>query len=485
MKTGAATLVAGVMLSSLLACATQDADPLSANHDVVARTVSQDLPVARLSELIGSARAVLPVTHDNVLLVANLWSSYQRLAYAAAHHDTLMDKMDVGITPLINRERVTLLLETLRRSVPMDTTVTEAQYNAGTHNMYSARHILFGYPRNATPAQRDSVEHLAIATYPSIAAATFAALAKRYSSDSASAARGGDLGVLAPSALPAPVAAAFAGLRPGMISKLIPTSAGIDVIERKPWSDAKDQFSAVYRGLAIAATDSQIGARIAAASHIEVKPDRISVVRAAVVDPVAHSGDATVVATFDRGGTMTVGQLLDWLSASPPQQRAEAVRMTPMAADSHVELMARNLALLSVMLREADSAHIDARTAERATMREQWPRIVVETWQKLGVAPEQLAGGERPQAELDQLAAQRVERLFEAYLRGEGGIAPIPTPIVQALDAKYTARTSPAAVDRVVAEATPIRAKADSAHMAVPGSSTPQSGKKPGRASGG
>src|SRR3954468_3675391 len=79
-------------------------DALTAHVDVVARAGSQELSVNRLGDLLGKAKIQVPVTRDNAAIVTDIWTSYQQLAYAAAHGDSLNDKkaIDAAIAPLTN-----------------------------------------------------------------------------------------------------------------------------------------------------------------------------------------------------------------------------------------------------------------------------------------------------------------------------------------------------------------------------------------------
>src|SRR3954467_1626432 len=83
-------------------------EALTAHVDVVARAGSQELSVNRLGDLLGNAKIQVPVTRDNAAIVTDIWTSYQQLAYAAAHNDSLNDKkaIDAAILPLTNNQRV-------------------------------------------------------------------------------------------------------------------------------------------------------------------------------------------------------------------------------------------------------------------------------------------------------------------------------------------------------------------------------------------
>ena len=108
-------VVASVLVALAVAGCREEKDPLSDTHDVVARTVGRDLTVLQMSRLLGNAKPRMELTPGNGVIVANLWSSYQRLAFAAAHSDTLGSHLSAAMTPALNNERVTRLLAALRR----------------------------------------------------------------------------------------------------------------------------------------------------------------------------------------------------------------------------------------------------------------------------------------------------------------------------------------------------------------------------------
>src|SRR4051812_30909606 len=76
-------------------------EALTAHVDVVARAGSQELSVNLLGDLLGNAKIQVPVTRENAGIITDIWTSYQQLAYAAAHGDSLKDKkaIDAAIAP--------------------------------------------------------------------------------------------------------------------------------------------------------------------------------------------------------------------------------------------------------------------------------------------------------------------------------------------------------------------------------------------------
>ena len=96
-------------------------EALTAHTDVAARTVDQELSATRLGNLIGAARIGIEPSKDNAQIVADLWTDYQRMGYAAAHNDTLSSTVATTIQPLIDNMRVTMMIDTLRTRIKVDT----------------------------------------------------------------------------------------------------------------------------------------------------------------------------------------------------------------------------------------------------------------------------------------------------------------------------------------------------------------------------
>src|SRR5579862_7524258 len=114
-------------------------DALTAHTDVAARTVNQELTATRLGPMLGSARIGIEPSKENATIVADLWSDYQRLGYAAAHNDSLTSAVAATVKPLLDNMRVSMMIDTMRSKVKADTNA-EAGYNAGIGGVYAARH---------------------------------------------------------------------------------------------------------------------------------------------------------------------------------------------------------------------------------------------------------------------------------------------------------------------------------------------------------
>src|SRR5215831_5901793 len=111
-------------------------EALTAHVDVVARAGSQELTVNRLGDLLGNAKIQVPVTRETAAILADIWTGYQQLAFAAAHGDSLNDKKIID-------------------------PASESEYNQAAGGLLSARHILIGFKNPGVPAseaEKDSAK---------------------------------------------------------------------------------------------------------------------------------------------------------------------------------------------------------------------------------------------------------------------------------------------------------------------------------------
>jgi len=442
-------------------------EALTAHVDVVARAGSQELSVTRLGDLLGNAKIQVPVTRDNAAIITDLWTSYQQLAYAAAHNDSLNDKkaIDVAIAPLTNMQRVNRYMDSVQKTIKVDS-ANEAAYNQAAGDLLAARHILIGYKNPAVPAtqaEKDSLHKKALEVRSQVTSQNFAAMVKKYSTDPTAAQNNGSLGVFPKGAMIKAFSDATAALKPGQISQPCATNYGFHIIQRLPWSEAQKDFVAQYAQSAQQTAMQKYLAKAETTATIQVRDNAPSMVKDAAKDASKHRNDKGTLATY-KGGDLTVADFLSWVEAAPPQQ--QLLQRIPTAPDSVLKPFVKQVALQQVMLKKADSAHIDVTPEEKANMYSSFAQLVTQVWQGLGVDPKQLADSAKTTAEKERLAASRVDAYLDRMLAGQAQVLNAPAPLKKLLDLKYESSVNQAGIDRAVERAQKVRASADSARAA-------------------
>lgn len=447
---------AGLLVAILAVLASScESDPL-ASAGVVSRTVSHDLTVQRLSMMLSGAKPTVSVTRPVALVVSGIWSSYTRLAHAAAIGDTLMSHVDAAVSPSLDNTRVGLYIDKLRKGADVDS-ATQARYDSATYGLYSLRHILIRVSPRATPQQVDSARAKAVKVRKLVTPQNWNAMVLQYSDDTASAKRGGSIGVFRRQDMNPPVAAVVTRLKPDSISIPVQTQVGFEIIQRETWANARPQYTTIFNRAAMMRADSIASERIATAANLKVENSSIGAVRDAAEDPANHATDSTVVATFDRGGHVTIANMLAWVNTMQPYPRNQVLTGLPGVQDSIVRSFVRTIAMRAVALRAADSAGITLPDTLKPRLVAQFRQAVVDSWKALNISPEQLGDSARTPADRERIATARVQRLLERGLAGEIELPPVPIFVESALDAKYPTQISYGALQKALDEAQTLR----------------------------
>ena len=284
-------------------------DALTAHVDVVARAGSQELSVNRLSDLLGNAKIQVPVTRENAAIIADIWSGYQQLAYAAAKGDSLTDKkaIDQSIAPIVNAQKLQHFMDSVSKTFKVDSG-SEAAYNQAAGDLLAARHILVGYKNPGVPpsaAEKDSLRKKADMVRAQVTNANFVEMVKKYSTDPGAAQNNGNYGVFEKNAMVAAFSNGTAALKPGEISQPIESQFGFHIIQRLPYAEVKNDFAAKYSAAASRIASSAYLAQAESGAKIVVKDNAPATMKAVAKEAPKHRADRTTLATFN-GGELSV-----------------------------------------------------------------------------------------------------------------------------------------------------------------------------------
>jgi hypothetical protein len=460
-------------------------EALTAHVDVVARAGSQELSVNRLGDLLGNAKIQVPVNRETAAILADIWTGYQQLAYAAAHGDSLNDKkiIDQAMTPMINAQRLNRYMDSVSKSFTVDS-ASEAAYNQAAGGLLAARHILIGFKNPGVPAtqeEKDSVKKKADMVRAQVTPANFEAMVLKYSTDPTAKQNKGSMGVFPRGMMVPPFSNATADLKPGEISQPVETQYGYHIIQRLPYAEAQKEFAAQYAQAAVRVKDSLWVSQAENSANIQVKDNAPAAIKEAVKNESKHRSDRATLATF-KGGELTVSDFHGWMESVPPQQ--QIMQRIPTAADSQLKPFIKQVALQQVLLKRADSAKVQLPPEEHNNLYSSVGQLVSNIWQALGVDPKMLADSAKSTAEKERLAASRVDAYLDRMMAGQAQPLSVPRPLKKLLDAKYESSVNPAGIDRGFERAEKLRAAADSARAAnqpkseipLPGAGAPPAG---------
>ncbi|MEJ2538919.1 MAG: peptidylprolyl isomerase [Gemmatimonadota bacterium] len=319
--------IAPLALLGLVAC-----EPGS-DDSIVARAGDYEFTVAEAVDLL-APRSQLPNEAGVVRTLAELWIDYTLLADATLTDSTYAD---IQVQELVDDQLASEMVFALRDSVIRpDTAMTEEELRAlfaeqGPGERTRARHILLGWPDQATPAQRDSVrQQLEQIARRIRSGEDFATLARTYSQDRGSGSQGGDLGFFGRGEMVAPFEEAAFSLAPGEMSGVVETPFGLHLIrveERQvpTFEDERERFRTEMQATRVARAESVYVADMEARAQITIDEGAAELVQQLAAEPWARLSRRAAERRLVEyeGGSVTVGEVQRFLQTRSPQYRSQ------------------------------------------------------------------------------------------------------------------------------------------------------------------
>lgn len=454
-------------------------EAFTAHVDVVARAGTQELSANHFADLIGNSK--VPLRRDVANTVAEIWVTYQLLAYAGAHDDTLRDDKvaDAAMWSAIAQEKTKEFYARISKGWgAVDTASLPQKYAAG--DMLAARHILLMAPREGmSPKSRDSVRNELEKIRRTVTPANFADVAKNKSQDG-SKANGGSLGVFAKGAMVPEFEAALRALKPGEVSAVFETQFGYHIVKRQTYDEVAKEFAQAYGQSATQRAESTFLGDMEKGAKIEVKDGVAKLVKEIAKDVEAHRTDNTTLVTW-RSGKLTGARLVQWISAMPPQARIRDGLAT--APDTAIPYFLKQIVRNELVLHAADSIKVTLDTAVLMNIRGSFYAQVAGAMGELKVAPSLLKDSAKTTSERERLAAGRINTYFDLLINEKAQFVGVSEPVSAALRSKFESRIVAAGIDRALERATKIRQVADSTRAAsTPPSAVPMPGGPPAQA---
>jgi len=461
-------------LSVLAAVAFAVACGAASNPDVAATAGNQQLPSAKLAEILGQSQA--PLEKDVARSIAELWVNYQLVALSAAKGDSLTDPkvMQDALWSNLDNIRVKKFYDNVSKGWNDQAPGSdEERYNSG--EAYAARHILIKLEQGATPEQQTAARNKAMDILRQATPANFASLAAR-SDEPGAKERGGDLGLFGKGMMVPEFEKCVVAMKPGEISKEpCQTSFGFHIIYRSPFADVKDKFAPLAKQRNVAIAESTYLAKLESGNEVKIEANATVKAKAIAKNTLGYRKDNDAMATY-KGGKLTAARFAEWLAAYPPssQIRPQLVQ----APDTLVEKFVKQIVRNELVLRQADSAKATVDTAEMSNLFLNFKNAVSQTWSSLGVEPAKLAdsakavGGDK-----EKIAGAKVEAFFGKLVKNEVPFVDVPYPVARAVQQKYSFNINEAGLDKVIELAKGVRAKSDSSK--VPGAAPAPDAQQP------
>lgn len=360
-----------IYLMALSGCRDKPSSPPSG---VLARAAGQEFTAAAAAEIL-YPQLQLPNETEVVEALTELWVDYFLMARKAMEDSTLAN-LDVNllVDQQVNQE---LVMELRERVIQVDTAITDAELQErlaeevpGTR--IRARHILMRVPEGATSAQKDSVRQ-ALETVRNriVAGEDFAAMARQYSQDPGSGSAGGDLGTFARGEMVADFERAAFALDKGELSPVVETPFGFHIIRVEdkeiPSIEAnREELRAMLQSRRIVEAESTYVAKIMEAAQLKIEKDSYEVLRRLAAEPeleLTRRAAGRPMVTY-QGGTLNVSEVQEWLLTRDPVLRSQIQAAT----DEQLDGLLRNIARVELLLNEARTQGIEARSSRRDSL---------------------------------------------------------------------------------------------------------------------
>ena len=420
-------------------------DLFSAHADVAATAAGQDLTAEALAAMMGKAKGA-QMNAETAEFIATVWSDYTLFAQTVAMNRLGTDSATVAavLWPQVAEAKGAIWYDTLaarRGKAPAG--AADSAFLADTVRVL--QHILFGVQATASPADRGAARkkaQLALAQLQQ--GANFALLASQLSDDQGSKVDGGWLPPAKKGAYVTAFDSAAWRLAPGQMTGLVETPFGYHIIRRPTMDESRERILAFLTQDATRRLDSIYMDSLAVQYNLVVSENAPALMRTSLEDKSGMRKSKKSIAKY-KGGNLTVGEYLRWLSALPPQFGAQVKD----ASDEQLNQFARALATNQLLLHQADSAGITLPADQWQAMEASYKGVVDTLKLAIGLGSE-VTDSNVAVVERQKVAQLRVEDFFNAVFAQTARLRPLPGALGQVLRDQEGSKISPAGIARAV-----------------------------------
>lgn len=403
----------------------------------------------------------IPRDPQIVRALSDFWSDYVLLAWVVNREGEL-DRLDLD--PIVRQQVEQQMVMRLRDQViDTDPQVSDEELRAyfeeeAPGDEVRARHILLLFPDEPTEAQRDSVRTLAEELRDRArAGADFEAMAREYSEDPGSAARGGDLGFFGRDMMVPPFEQAAFGLEPGEVSEVVETQYGLHVIKseerrRAEFDEIAESLREEMKAQQTMRAESIFIADLEGRAGMEVENGAIERVHEVTRAPEGSlSGRAARRALVRHAdGAFRVEDYRRFLLGQDPGLREQILN----ASDEQIEDFLLQLARGKLLVDEARRQGMEVPSGEVEELEREIRREYRSAAEFLG-----LSGITPDEGESLRQAVERESRAFmQRLVTGEQELVPLQN-LALPLRMRYRVRISEPGLERAVERMQEIRAE--------------------------
>jgi hypothetical protein len=420
-------------------------DLFSAHADVAATAAGQSLSAEQLAEMMGKAKGA-QMNSETAEFIATVWSDYTLFSQAVARGSLKTDSATVAkvLWPQVAEAKGAIWYDTLAaRRGNMSPGTADSMYLADTVRVL--QHILIGVQATAAPEERAAARKKAQLTLSQLQqGANFDLLASQLSDDPGSKANGGWLPPAKPGAYVTAFDSAAWRLNPGQTTGLVETPFGYHIIRRPTMEDSREKVLAYLTQEATRRLDSIYMDSLSIQYDLKISGDAPALMRSGLADKSGMRNSKKTISTY-KGGKLTVGEYLRWLSALPPQFASQVAQ----ASDEQLSQFAKALSTNQLLLAQADSAGIILPPDQWAAMQESYLGVIDTLKLSIGLGPD-ITDPSAAVSEREQAAQMRVDDFFNQVFEQRARLRPLPGALGQVLRDQEGGKLSQAGITRAV-----------------------------------
>jgi peptidyl-prolyl cis-trans isomerase D len=441
-------LLVGSLAFTLVGCG---GDAFSAHADVAAEAAGQELPTARVVDILTQVKG-LRANAQAAEFVASLWVDYTLFSQAVADGSISADSAMIAKAMWVDVAEFTAghWIDTLvARRAAITPAAVDSAYNADDARVL--QHVLIIVDPAAPEAARVTARRTADRILADAkGGANFGALALANSGDPSAQA---DSGYLPPSprgAFVPPFDSAAWLLAPGELSEVVVTSFGFHVIRRPPLDEVAGRLEAWLGPQMVGSMQTAYFAELDSLNEVKLSNGAAAKARKVIENlDRARNGKGKLVSY--KGGGLTEGMLAQFIRAmtQDPGQGPQVMAQLKQLPDSLVEPFIKDVSRQFLLLRDAENAGITVTAAE-------WSQITaaynasIDTLKSVIGLGEDVIDPSAPLADRRRAAALRVERFFDEELTGSNRLRLLPGMLAWTLGENSTAFVNPAGIQQVV-----------------------------------